>query len=211
MSTEFGKIAALSVEVRRPPTPLEREVTRTVRILTVVAVVLEVFGVFRPLLKGANSEYSRAKSVFKNTVPLDDVQLFIGSYVSWAAANNTGGATGVTTGRIIHFPDSYDPNAVDQQDWLIHELMHVWQETQTGPAYMAHALIGQATGGVGHHELDGLAGVVGLRLRAARGQRGERDAGEQAATGEMGHGNSSGMIVVWRRLARCRAPTRSLA
>ena len=38
--TEFGKIAALSVEVRRPPTPLEREVTRTVRILTVVAVVL---------------------------------------------------------------------------------------------------------------------------------------------------------------------------
>ncbi len=38
--TEFGKIAALSVEVRRPPTPLEREVTRTVRILTAVAVVL---------------------------------------------------------------------------------------------------------------------------------------------------------------------------
>jgi len=35
--TEFGKIAALSVEVRRPPTPLEREVSRTVRILTVVA------------------------------------------------------------------------------------------------------------------------------------------------------------------------------
>ncbi len=40
--TEFGKIAALSVEVRRPPTPLEREVTRMVRILTVVAVVMGV-------------------------------------------------------------------------------------------------------------------------------------------------------------------------
>ena len=36
--TEFGKIAALSVEVRRPPTPLEREVARMVRILSVVAV-----------------------------------------------------------------------------------------------------------------------------------------------------------------------------
>jgi sodium/potassium-transporting ATPase subunit alpha len=38
--TEFGKIAALSVEVRRPPTPLEREVSRMVRILTVVAVMV---------------------------------------------------------------------------------------------------------------------------------------------------------------------------
>jgi sodium/potassium-transporting ATPase subunit alpha len=36
--TEFGKVAALSVEVSRPPTPLEREVSRTVRILTLVAV-----------------------------------------------------------------------------------------------------------------------------------------------------------------------------
>ncbi|MBI4957007.1 MAG: cation-transporting P-type ATPase [Myxococcales bacterium] len=40
--TEFGKIATLSVEVRRPPTPLEREVTRTVRILTIVAVAMGV-------------------------------------------------------------------------------------------------------------------------------------------------------------------------
>ncbi len=40
--TEFGRIAALSVGVRRPPTPLEREVTRMVRILTVVAVVMGV-------------------------------------------------------------------------------------------------------------------------------------------------------------------------
>jgi len=38
--TEFGKIAALSVGVRRPPTPLEREVTRTVRIVTIVAVAM---------------------------------------------------------------------------------------------------------------------------------------------------------------------------
>lgn len=39
-NTEFGKIASLSVDVRRPPTPLEREVARMVRILTVVAVVM---------------------------------------------------------------------------------------------------------------------------------------------------------------------------
>jgi sodium/potassium-transporting ATPase subunit alpha len=38
--TEFGKVAALSVAVRRPPTPLEREVARMVRILTVVALVM---------------------------------------------------------------------------------------------------------------------------------------------------------------------------
>jgi len=40
--TEFGKIAALSVEVRRPLAPLEREVSRMVRILTVVALVMGV-------------------------------------------------------------------------------------------------------------------------------------------------------------------------
>ncbi|HSQ01012.1 MAG TPA: cation-transporting P-type ATPase [Candidatus Dormibacteraeota bacterium] len=38
--TEFGKIAALSVRVRRPPTPLEYEIRRTVRVLTVVAVTI---------------------------------------------------------------------------------------------------------------------------------------------------------------------------
>ena len=38
--TEFGKVAALSALVRRPPSPLEREVTRMVRILTVVALVM---------------------------------------------------------------------------------------------------------------------------------------------------------------------------
>jgi sodium/potassium-transporting ATPase subunit alpha len=38
--TEFGKIAALSVRVRRPPTPLEREIARTVRIVTAVAIAL---------------------------------------------------------------------------------------------------------------------------------------------------------------------------
>ena len=40
--TEFGKIAALSVEVRRPPTPLEREVSRMVRILTLVALIMGI-------------------------------------------------------------------------------------------------------------------------------------------------------------------------
>jgi sodium/potassium-transporting ATPase subunit alpha len=40
--TEFGKIAALSADVRRPPTPLEREVARMVRVLTAVAVAMGV-------------------------------------------------------------------------------------------------------------------------------------------------------------------------
>jgi sodium/potassium-transporting ATPase subunit alpha len=53
--TEFGKIASLSREIRRPVTPLERETQRMVRILTVIAVAMGVaffaFGVFigRPL------------------------------------------------------------------------------------------------------------------------------------------------------------------
>jgi sodium/potassium-transporting ATPase subunit alpha len=38
--TEFGKIAALSRDVRRPPSPIERETTRMIRVLTVIAVVM---------------------------------------------------------------------------------------------------------------------------------------------------------------------------
>jgi hypothetical protein len=122
-------------------------------IFTVVAILLEVFGVFRPLTA---AEKSRAASVFEDTVPLDDVQIFEGSFVSWAAANNTGEETGVTTMRIIHFPESYDPDNVDQEDWLIHELMHVWQGEHVGPVYMAHALIGQQTEGYDYGGDDGL-------------------------------------------------------
>jgi len=38
--TEFGKIAALSRDVRRPPSPLERETNRMIRVLTVIAVLM---------------------------------------------------------------------------------------------------------------------------------------------------------------------------
>ena len=38
--TEFGKIALLSTRVPRPPTPLEQEVARTVRVLTVIALTM---------------------------------------------------------------------------------------------------------------------------------------------------------------------------
>jgi sodium/potassium-transporting ATPase subunit alpha len=38
--TEFGKIAALSRDVRRPPSPLQRDTNRMVRVLTVIAVVM---------------------------------------------------------------------------------------------------------------------------------------------------------------------------
>jgi len=40
--TEFGKIASLSRDIRRPMTPLERETARMVRILTAIAVTLGV-------------------------------------------------------------------------------------------------------------------------------------------------------------------------
>ncbi len=41
--TEFGKIAAMSVEIRRPATPLELETRRMVRTLTVIAVSMGLF------------------------------------------------------------------------------------------------------------------------------------------------------------------------
>ncbi|MCA9141002.1 MAG: cation-transporting P-type ATPase, partial [Planctomycetales bacterium] len=40
--TEFGKIAALSRDVRRPLSPLQRETNRMVRVLTVIAIVMGV-------------------------------------------------------------------------------------------------------------------------------------------------------------------------
>lgn len=40
--TEFGKVAALSVEIRRPKSPLEQETTRMVRTLTIIAVAMGV-------------------------------------------------------------------------------------------------------------------------------------------------------------------------
>jgi sodium/potassium-transporting ATPase subunit alpha len=40
--TEFGKIAALSRDVRRPASPIERETTRMMRVLTVIAVAMGV-------------------------------------------------------------------------------------------------------------------------------------------------------------------------
>lgn len=40
--TEFGKIAALSRDVRRPPSPIEQETTRMIRVLTVIAVAMGV-------------------------------------------------------------------------------------------------------------------------------------------------------------------------
>jgi sodium/potassium-transporting ATPase subunit alpha len=38
--TEFGKIASLSRDVRRPPSPIELETNRMIRVLTVIAVVM---------------------------------------------------------------------------------------------------------------------------------------------------------------------------
>ena len=50
--TEFGKIALLSTRVQRPPTPLELEVARTVRVLTLVALVMGALFFFYGLAIG---------------------------------------------------------------------------------------------------------------------------------------------------------------
>lgn len=55
LRTEFGKLAHLSQAIKRPPSPLERETARMVRILTIIATIMGsgffLFGVFtgRPL------------------------------------------------------------------------------------------------------------------------------------------------------------------
>jgi sodium/potassium-transporting ATPase subunit alpha len=50
--TEFGKIAALSQHIRRPPSPLERELNKMVRVLTCIAVTLGVVFFVYGLLAG---------------------------------------------------------------------------------------------------------------------------------------------------------------
>ena len=48
--TQFGQVAALSRDIRRPPSPLERKTSRMVRVLTVIAVVMGgtffLYGIF---------------------------------------------------------------------------------------------------------------------------------------------------------------------
>jgi sodium/potassium-transporting ATPase subunit alpha len=50
--TEFGKIAALSRDVRRPPSPLQRETNRMVRVLTVIAVAMGLLFLTYGVIKG---------------------------------------------------------------------------------------------------------------------------------------------------------------
>ena len=70
-----------------------------------IAVILEVFGVFRKLRA---EEKADARIVYKTTVPLDDVQVFEGSFVSGMSDWFRDEAVAVTTMRIIHLPENFD-------------------------------------------------------------------------------------------------------
>ena len=109
-----------------------------------LAVMLEVFGVFRKLRA---EEKADAKLVYKTSVPLNDVQIFEGSFVSGMSDWFRDEAVAVTTMRIIHLPDNFDTTTQGNRHTLIHELGHVWQGENTGPYYMGHALFSQVTMG----------------------------------------------------------------
>jgi hypothetical protein len=109
-----------------------------------IAVVLEVFGKFRPLRA---EEKTDAKLVYKTSVPLNDVQIYEGSFVSGMSDWFRDEAVAVTTMRIIHLPDNFDTTTRGNRHTLIHELGHVWQGENTGPYYIGHALFSQVTMG----------------------------------------------------------------
>jgi hypothetical protein len=117
-----------------------------------LAVLLEVFGVFRKLRA---EEKADAKLVYKATVPLNDVQIFEGSFISGLSDVFRDDAVPVTTMRIIHLPSNYDTTTRDHRHTLIHELGHVWQGENTGPYYMGHALFSQATLGDAAYDYGG--------------------------------------------------------
>ena len=68
-----------------------------------IAVILEVFGKFRPLRA---EEKADAKLVYKTSVPLNDVQIYEGSFVSGMSDWFRDEAVAVTTMRIVHLPDN---------------------------------------------------------------------------------------------------------
>jgi hypothetical protein len=122
-----------------------------------IAVVLEVFGVFRKLRA---EEKADARIVYKNTVPLDDVQIFEGSFVSGMSDWFRDEAVPVTTMRIIHLPENFDTTTRGNRHTLIHELGHVWQGENTGPYYMGHSLFSQGTQGQAAYDYGGTSALT---------------------------------------------------
>jgi phage-related protein len=122
-----------------------------------LGVILEVFGVFRKL---RTEEKDDAKLVYKATVPLNDVQIFEGSFVSGMSDWFRDEAVAVTTMRIIHLPDNFDTTTKANRHTLIHELGHVWQGENTGPYYMGHSLFSQGTQGQAAYDYGGTSALT---------------------------------------------------
>jgi hypothetical protein len=123
-----------------------------------IAIILEVFGIFRKLRADEKAE---ASLVYKKSPPLDDVQIFEGSFVSGMSGWFRDHAAAVTTMRIIHLPDGFDTTVYPaNRHTLIHELGHVWQGEVTGPYYMGHALSSQITLGNAAYDYGGQPALV---------------------------------------------------
>jgi hypothetical protein len=140
-----------------------------------IAVILEVFGVFRKLRA---EEKADARIVYKTSVPLDDVQVFEGSFVSGMSTWFRDEASAVTTMRIIHLPENFDTRTKQNRHTLIHELGHVWQGEHTGPYYMGHALYAQGTMGASAYDYGGASALS--TNTAAGGKLGQFNPEQQA-------------------------------
>ncbi len=69
-------------------------------VFTAIGAIMEVLGIFRSLTA---EERTEAQRVFGNTLPYDDIQIHIGSWLadlsSWGSSPNA-----ITTMRVVHFP-----------------------------------------------------------------------------------------------------------
>ena len=124
-----------------------------------IAIVLEVFGVFRKLRADEKTE---AKLVYKKSPPLDDVQIFEGSFVS-GMSDLVPRPRGGGDHDADHPParPGFDTTVFPgNRHTLIHELGHVWQGEVTGPYYMGHALFSQVTLGNAAYDYGGEPALV---------------------------------------------------
>jgi hypothetical protein len=83
-------------------------------------------------------------------IPYARVRVHERSPISWIASRNTGAATAVATGRVIHLPPGLTPLSV-----MVHELTHVLQYERRGPIYMHDALLAQQTAGYDYGDVRG--------------------------------------------------------
>lgn len=148
--------------------------------LLAFAVILEMFGGYRPL---SREEREEAQFIFGQSIDLDRVQLGFaklpGALIDYV---NLEIPRAFTTMYLLNF----GPGAKVRMSTVIHELAHVWQGVQQGPLYMTRALEAQIGEGVksffhhGHYDDSAAYEVTEAELRAHAGDFSKFNPEEQA-------------------------------